>query len=649
MSNLRDLPDVRRIDRPLIPSAPKALATRLVGVAYAQLVSNLEGYGNSITDQHRRALLKLLFDMAGSALGRTKGRLGYPLPCGAGKTQAAVCFAYAIIHLDVPISVAITSSRIDNLAEIHEELLKLGVSSEDVGIIHSDEDHPLKVTQGNHLRRIMLVTHARLKGTDRMPQYAYYRDRLRDLFIWDEGLVTSDHWSISMRPLSKAVGSYKELLADDLDGDLDDTKAEAYRYLGTAKDLLQSELIRQEENPGTDPRRIQLPDWPEGYTGSDLKIALEEDHRDECEVLFDHPTRYVRALRVRTLRGFAWFEVVLPEELDTMTILDASLVVRLLPRLSGSVTVPKDFPENIVDYSNVTLHHMPFRAGRTPFKTMLFDKRQGKTRNAFFREVANTINTRIPKGEAINLWTFKTRGGTRGNFIGKIREHLEKLGVDFDQTITINGEAKPRINILTWGMETATNRYSYAQHSVFLGVIHRDLLDIAAETLGDHKDLMLPDDNLSVAQDISASEAAHAVYQAASRSVIRHHHDGKADAGTIWLPIKTPGVINRLVAEALPGISVAPWVPEKADGWEHSESDTAKLARTIRSILRSLPNDVTRISASAVNKQLGEIATERKVKDAQAMLAKSPPDGWEKAGRSWVRCPTSTDILGEAA
>jgi hypothetical protein len=99
--------------------------------AFHTLTNNLRGYGNELTWQHQITLHKILRAMTDMALGIGRGRIGIPLPIGGGKTQAAVCWSWAIWHLELPLSVVIACGRIDSLEELRNELLKLGVVATD--------------------------------------------------------------------------------------------------------------------------------------------------------------------------------------------------------------------------------------------------------------------------------------------------------------------------------------------------------------------------------------------------------------------------------------------------------------------------------------------------------------------------------------
>jgi len=634
--NLRGVSDVRESTplkfRKRVPAAAVPHLTRL---AHSRLLENLERYGNAVSETHSDALMRLLADMSAMALGRRKGRYGYALPCGAGKSQAAVCWAWASLALGTGLSCLIASSRVDNLKELRDELIALGVPPQAIGVLHSQLDHPLRSTEGNTERPIMLVTHARLQGGDKnLPQYAFYRGRKRDLFIYDESLVSADHWSVSALALSKAIGSAKEILETDPDTLSDDAQA-AYGYITDCRDLILEEMRRQAK--GQRPKRLTFPPLPYGYTAEELSVALESEHQAPLGFIFQHAGSTARALRVQSLNGGVWFNVTVPEELDSLIVLDASLVVRLLPALSGQIKRSPSFPDKLLSYENVVLHHMPLKAGRKSFSDMFWNTR---TRHQFVREIAHVINHKLPAGEGINVWTFKTRTGK--DYVGQLRADLKRHGVDVAATIDTPVGSRPRINILTWGQETATNQYAYARHTVFAGVIHRDLLDLASELLAETRSL-LASDNLGRVKDIQASEVAHALYQAASRSTIRHHRDGVAEPGTIWLPIKTPGVLSLLAEHALPGVQRVPWL-RMADDWGERETATAATARRIASLLSSLPADATEISARRLLDTLpGERPTPDVWKAAQSLLAANPPPGWERRARSWVR------ILADAA
>jgi hypothetical protein len=604
--------------------------------AYGALINNLRRYGNEPSSQHQAALRQIIELFTSLATGSAQGRVGIPLPVGGGKSQAAACWSWAIWRLQLPLSVAIACNRVDQLAEMREELLKLGVDPAAIGVLHSKHDHPLANTEANEQRQIMLVTHARLQGgLRRLPEYANYQGTPRSLVIYDESLITADHWSIGFGDLVGLVGDMAAR-AEFL-GDSTPESVQALNYLADLRNRIRVEFEAQ--RAAADPQPVQFPDAPEGFALADLVRALPADKQDEFEAVIEHAGGRARALTAQGNDGFVWYQVTVPDELLSIAVLDASLPIRLLPKLNDRVQVLKEFPRDLVTYENVELRRMDAKSGRAEINT-IFDT--PARLHAYAAEVANVLTNKLPQTEAVNVWTFKAKG--RRDYVRQLQGALARQGVDVRATVEVNGEHKPRINFLTYGMETGTNQYAYAPNSIFVGILHREVLDLAGANVAAHRNLLVPNSKLRQINELRSSEVAHTIYQAAARSAIRYTQCGKAAPGTIWLPIRTPGVLELLEQVCFPGIVTKPWLPRSAD-WRHGESRAAQLARLIRDALEALPADIDEISVRALMPRIAVEYSEDVLREAHNLLVQDLPEGWEKISRSWRRTTANETII----
>jgi hypothetical protein len=303
-----------------------------------------------------------------------------------------------------------------------------------------------------------------------------------------------------------------------------------------------------------------------------------------------------------------------------------------LPQLSDQIKPVPNFPKNVISYEDVTLNHMSTRGGKTALNDIFDD---WKRLVGYGREIARVIQ-RLPSEDAINIFTFKAKG-TR-DYPRLFKRSLERQGIDLSQTIETPSGHKPKINVITWGMETATNRYRYAKHTIFAGVLHREALELGGATVASNRDL-LGTRNLNRANEIMASEVAHIIGQAAGRSSIRIANNGKAGAGTIWLPVNTPGVLELIEEAVFPNIKVVPWL-SISDDWQAGESMTDQVARQIFEVL-SETRDQDSMSSNALKGLVGEriTITNKTWTRASRKVAKSPPQGWTKAPRGWTYTP----------
>jgi hypothetical protein len=151
------------------------------------------------------------------------------------KTEAAKAWCWALWKLRKSYSVAISASKVEALCEIKRGLMDLGVPEAAIGLSHSytydaetvaryqkaGEQLPnglasLPKTTDNELRPIVLLTHNKIRGQregDRLPKF---NGKPRSLLIYDESLLISDTWSLSMVKLHQAKGWLEPLVTSHL-------------------------------------------------------------------------------------------------------------------------------------------------------------------------------------------------------------------------------------------------------------------------------------------------------------------------------------------------------------------------------------------------------------------------------------------------
>jgi hypothetical protein len=254
------LPMNRRIRRMM--KSPKAVRAvpllrdrGLTDRAFARLVSNLEGFGNRLTEKHREALYCVVGRFTMLANGAVSGRFAYDLPCGGGKTQAIVAWCAACHELGLPYSVAVCASKVEALCDLKRDLMANGVPEEKIGLIHSygPKGASLPPTEGNEERQFLLVTHARVRSPQALAQFNTYRGRARSFVIYDESLFISEHRAIGRLELESALGWWGPRAKSSPEP----LKVEALEYLTAAWDQLEGELRAQRE--GRSPQIVRLP------------------------------------------------------------------------------------------------------------------------------------------------------------------------------------------------------------------------------------------------------------------------------------------------------------------------------------------------------------------------------------------------------
>lgn len=624
--NLRHLSN-REESRCLNSHAVRAALHR---AAYGKLLDRMAHYGSALSSEHRLALSRILRTFIWCACGHFDKRQGVPLPMGGGKTLATECFAWAINHLDLDVGIVVAVYRLRDMKAVYDDLIEMGVPADDIGVRHGENDAnkmTVEPTTGNRDRRIMLVTHARLQGGDEnLPQYGFYKGRPRDLVIYDESLVSTDNWALSVKVLVETVAASSGVLTELGENDTPATRA-ALDYLGTVKDRVIGEMARLEA--GRKPRRIPFPKLPEGFTVADLTASLDPKYRKAAKPVFEHAGGAGRGVRLQGRNGLVWYEVSVPDALDRMVILDASLVVRMLPELSGEIETVKRFPANVISYEDVILYHMQQSGARGEIDDIFASRRR---LNGYCREIARVVHEDLPANEAVNFFIFADKNGR--DYIRPFRKAITEAGVDLAEELE---PGVPRFNIITWGQETATNKFVRARHTIFVSVLHRDWLDIASDITAANRSLTT-DKNYAKAKDIFASEVAHSVAQAIGRSAVRVARKGKAGRGTVWLPMVTPGVIELLVEVALPGIDKRSW-RQREEGWSSRDTKTAAIERAVMDILGDRREDISSAAIKKAVKAAGVKVSKRTWEDAMKHLMEDPPADWTKTAKSWTYTP----------
>ena len=153
---------------------------------------------------------------------------------------------------------------------------------------------------------------------------------------------------------------------------------------------------------------------------------------------------------------------------------------------------------------------------KKPLKKRVADKVVKTKNGTIFKADAIELVKSIPDDEGIVIWVFKPK--RRINYKYALLNALERAKVDTEATIPVDVGRhtlkKKRINILTWGMETATNAYAHCQHTIFPTVLRRTHADIGAWMCGQMDNLFALIDNKDI-KEVTRSEMAHCLYQAA--------------------------------------------------------------------------------------------------------------------------------------
>lgn len=455
------------IDRPIASNTPHSYtdpdAQLLATHALGTLIPFLTSKGNQISPLHRTALAELLLALARQAMGLTRGRLAYALPCGAGKTQSVVALVAAAHRMGLPLTFAISATQVLAIGRLKRDLIMAGIPASLIGMRHSKSrsevrklaleagetelDEELHDT-GDTDCPVMLICHARIRGSREFPAFCNYLGQKRDLLIWDESLMTTDADALSLLDAESSISRVVSSLP---------SQSELALVSREMDSRIGAEVARQKS--GDVPTQFLL--LPTVDTGEAFGAinAIRSSHSNLWRAAVETVKRLLRLAELPislaltghggTGDGIIRYKVAVDPQLDNIAVLDASHTVRLLaqePTIKNGTT---NAMRECKRYSHVQVieHRVP--SGK---HTLLGQREKGKAIAAL---VADYLRS-IPVDEPVLIFTHK---GDENRVLQKqMRSDLEGHGIDLGAETA----GLKRINWLTWGNETSLNSFSLA-------------------------------------------------------------------------------------------------------------------------------------------------------------------------------------------
>lgn len=605
--------------------------------AHRRLVKQLEKYGNKPSKQHRDELLEVHRLMTEMAYGVSYGRFAIPLEPGTGKTLSIVAWVSTMMEIGNPdTSILICASQVEALCRLKRQFVEAGVSEDDIGLHYSIEydqvlarqyldgaidlprgyaSEPKTEREDCDSKRILLVTHNRIRGKADVETYNSFNGDPRSFVVWDESMFKSDCSSFEIRRLEQVYDWLKH----------EDGKVipEVIDYLGQCISLAKGELGLQ-----GGPSILRFP-YLEKEKLDQMIVGLPERESAKIAKAFLAVCQQdMRVVKLGSDKGIITYEQVVDQSLDNIIILDASHPIRELTQLDKTIRVVGDGAG--ISYEDVVVHELNSGSGRCTLEKDLFQDKD----SLLLKEVLEVVGD-IPDDEALLIFTFNQRGDQ--DYVKCIRDSLRRSGVDVDAVVDVQ-EADgrfvklKRINFLTWGNETSLSAYSHCSHVILAGVLHRARTDIASYAAGQQDDLLVDIDTKGASSLIS-SEKAHCIYQAICRGACRIIQDNKARPMTVWL-INKDRKVKAYLQQVMPGSSWKEWEPQ----YLLPKTKESEVGRIIADYLNSLPSDQERISSLELKKRTGltgtVIARNTYTRAARRYVPKA---GWRCDGKSYVR------------
>jgi len=586
-------------------------AEQLTTCAFERLKEMLEGYGNTLNQQHSDALYALVDSMTKMTSGDMQGRYAFGMGTGLGKTTAIIAWLSAVEELQVEgISIAVAASQVEALCRLSRAFQDAGIPEEKIGLLHSkpfnrekaqfDSDYAsLPSTDHNERRPYLLVTQQRIRSGE-LKEFHFYNKRSRDLLVWDESLLVSNHWTLPLHAFEGTRHSLKGMLDEYPE------VVEMSRYFTASLPRLKEGLHDTKHNGNSRPLQLplvldeQLPEW-DGLVKEHKKLLPE--YAAACLDFINQP---VRVLPTGT-GGLVRYDIAIPESITNILVLDASFPIRELARADRSIKNAEDVLPCLKDagvklgaqktFEHVEIHQWIRHSGRNSMLTDFSNERQA------VRSVAEVAKT-IPLNEGILFFVFKPDQHSTGNYRNILLNTLEEKGIDLTETVDVQTskgiEKKPRVNVITWGMETSLNDYAYCQNVFLVGVIHRAQLDVAGSFISQSGSLSTPLEPCEI-HGLVQNELCHSIYQALSRGSCRVSEDGKARPMKAWI-IHRHKEIQTTLDEVMPGAVWKEWKPTSTVPPRPGQINT--VAMTIRGHLTGLSEGVERVSSRRVKRDL---------------------------------------------
>lgn len=613
--------------------APVDAATDSDLTLYAYRLA-VEKFGQDrLSDAHRKALMyiaaRLTHMVTGHArqqFGRHTLRLAYGLTCGGGKTLSAKAWIAAVVHLRKPYSVALAANEVEALCQIKRDLVdSFDVPEDKIGLIHTLGDRasePATPVDDLDSKQIVLVSHNMVRtGEKNVALYNSFQGRPRDIVIYDESLIVSDAWSVKNKTIQAGLDFLRR-----------EVEYEGREDLRVVLEFMEDTLARllaevDAQRAGKVPAPVVIPDlsdYAEDLSPDGAKLLLPNPAEPIVKTILDASGREVRVV-TEANRGIVWFQLKVPDDLHSVFVLDASHLIRKLPRLGGNIEPDDKAVDPGITYEDVTIEWFQEPAGYGSIKT---ECRKPFNERTLAKKLADWIKS-LPEGERVVVWTFKQRD----------KQHDPDIPTVLEATLARHGVDMERVSILTHGSNKGTNAFASSHATAFYGVFEQDKLSFAGQMTGQRRDLQASLEDL---EEVHRSEIVHDLFQEIARSGIRQINQGRSGRGRVFLPIWHSDVPTRLVGrDVFPGAHLV-WREDLDDHAEKIQTAHYRIvANSILSVLQETHGETTMSSQRLrpiVQKRVGFEVSDRVWKDAtQQAREECQQVGWKPVGKSFVR------------
>lgn len=556
------------------------MSQELTTQAHAGLVDSLQKFGNTLSPQHEQALFALVDSFTRMASGDLKGRWAFPIPTGCGKTRAVIEWATAVSKLKLPFSLVVSASRIEALCTMKRDMIKNGIPRDQIGLIYalSKEPYSEPATDDNESRPFLLCSHQMIRSrATNLDLYNTYQGEPRSLCIYDESLLVSDIEYFTVGDICGALaGQIHKYKYQDRDkgtnkhGDILNWMTERLQRIEYQYDHF--DVGGTNELPS--PVFVLAPETEQDYE----RVFRKAGHTLLADFLAANglPFRMFKYGKAAVIS----YRVVIPEALENIIVLDASYPIRRLEQTDTTLHNAEDLPscagvtfDTLKRFDRVALYRMAKRGSRT---SAVQDKTKMKH---LMKDVVHVVKS-IPRDEAILVFVYKEHSEL-AHPTKVLQAELRKAGL----------KTRKNLHIQTWGNETSLNCYANCAHVILVGILHRDLSELAGSMAGQSQDI-----TVEVTRDeldgVCLSERVHCAYQALSRGTCRVMGEpGQAKAMTGYI-VEFEDHLENELGKVMPGASWQVWKPVFSDAQEYglqAKALTGRIETTLDDLLQEVP------------------------------------------------------------
>ncbi|MBA4260221.1 MAG: hypothetical protein C0446_13735 [Chitinophaga sp.] len=594
---------------------------KLIDLATSFTIDLLFQYGNNPNDEHIKALKQIITGFV-YLLEHKNEKLAFPLFCGGGKSTCIRGFLRALHELNIDYGVVVSATQVEALCELKTALLYDNIPIDKIGLIHSKLSASIpsdtKEQAGN--KQFVLVTHNKMKHqkTD-ITSYFFYKENKRDLVIWDESLIAGHSTCISTEKIRASIAVAKVGFEDRIVGnesEIDYIPLMQYLY------SIDKSLIEAKSSENSD-FKITFEEIPANLNciKSKLKYLLGEDEKLNLFIEYINIINHIRYIKEQN-GSIIYFEQALPDELDSIVVLDASHVLRELTQSDPSIQTIQLACSKV--YEGLIINYFKNPCGRGSLEKQF----KNRSNSNLVKEVINIICSILEnhQEEPILIWSYKEKNSL--NIIDGIKTELRQIYPDLNYEQT-NSHGQKILNFQTFGNELGLNSLAHCKHTVFCGLLYQPTASLAMTLKGLSGDMERDVYKNSLLYKTTIKEQAHIFYQAVSRGSSRETIEGNCLDHSVYFFHSQPEQMKSILDDVFPG---AKWLRYDAKYLDNTTSLAYQRAVKIDNQL-SLLTDEEFLSLCGVNgKSLDKVSTQ---KIRKHMLPELKDNEWKQVAREF--------------